>query len=73
MLTCSTIGCDKVVFIESSQNNFKNELISMILHTQNIESTWYRRSKKKNQLVQKTYYKTGRVEDTQEEQLGMFK
>jgi hypothetical protein len=29
--------------------------------------------KKKNQVVQKTCYITGRVEDTQEEQLGKFK
>jgi hypothetical protein len=30
-------------------------------------------TQKKNQEVQKTYYITGRVEDTQEEQLGKFK
>jgi hypothetical protein len=31
------------------------------------------RNKKKNQFVQNTYYITGQVEDTQEEQLGKFK
>jgi hypothetical protein len=35
--------------------------------------TYYRRNKKKNLVVQKTYYITGQVEDTQEEQLGKFK